>query len=164
MKKSFKFSLLALCVAVIASVCAFTACNLLNYPKVAGCSYEYDRTECDKSNLTASQSVSLETSLASYRANVNGLTMTFSDDGKSVEYKKLYGDTETYRYQQVFGDVIVYNAPNQNSNFSGEMVTGYTVSKSGKDVLKWHMVFLVDGVSADVYMYFNLVTADSDAE
>ncbi|MDE6868829.1 MAG: hypothetical protein K2J83_06800 [Clostridia bacterium] len=163
MKKYIKIILAVACVAVMGV--ALAACNF-GYPKVAGCTYKFDKLEYNNEGLTASEILSLESQLAKYRASETGLTMSFSSEDKTVEYTSLLGIKSTYNYKQDGANVVVYDAPNKNTTYNGDNVTGFTITKESNEVLTWHIaMILTDGdKQVDINMYYNLVTPETPAE
>lgn len=157
MKKSIKILLVAMCVAIISV--AFAACDL-GYPKVKGNTYEYDKTEYDASVFTGAELASLQTRVASIEAAA-AKTLEFRADDDQVYYTTAAGVGKFYSYEQSGANVLLFDAPNKNTNYDGEKVTGYTVSKDNKELLTWHITLMLsdEDKSVDIYLYYNLVTA-----
>lgn len=160
MKKIIKILLAVACIAILSV--SLTACNF-GYPKVAGCTYTYDKTEYDKQSLNIAEIAGVETYLTIYKTNA-ALTLVFSAEDNTVEYVNLTG-MHTYEYRQSAAHVIIYDAPNQNTNYNGTMVTGFTVTRESNEVLTWNiMILLENGKQVSVDMYYNLVASENPAE
>ncbi len=161
MKKILKVSVAFICVAIMSA--AFTACSLFNVPKVKGCTYRYDRTDCDTSSLSAEIRYALDIQLSSYRNSIS--TLAFSEEG-TVEITSGSGRITNCEYLQTGADVIIPDGPNKNTQYQGDIVLGLSVTKDSNEVLKWHYTLLTnDGTQIDVNLYYNIVPeTDAPAE
>lgn len=163
MKKSIKVFLTVMCVALV-GVVFLVACSF-GAPKVKGCTYEYDKIECDTSNLglssTEQSTINAEVTSVGNKA---AKKLVFSADDDQVEYYTSATAYTMHTYEQSGVNVLIYDAPNQNTNYGGDLVTGYTVTKDSNEVLVWHQAktFTTPGgetKQVDIYIYYNLVTA-----
>lgn len=153
MKKALKIFTAALCLVVMSF--ALTACSLFFKPKVAGCTYKYDMTDCDTSGLDAVERMAINNKLLAYRSEVHSLA--FSEEG-TVEITSLFGEKSTYEYLQLGSDVVIPDGPNENTQYQGDMVLGFSVTGDSNEVLKWHILFITGAnVSVDVDIYYSIV-------
>lgn len=159
MKKILTALIAAACIAVACA--ALPACDLLTAPKVRGCTYEYESTDCDMSSLGSNDKTLLTAQLTTYRNNIYELD--FSEEG-TVTVTSSSGATKTYSYTQVGTNVIVPGGPNKNTKYNGDTVLGFTVSNSYKDILKWTITLVASsGTSVDVSLNYVLASAEGES-
>ncbi len=161
MKKALKVLIAVVCIALMSV--AVTACSLFTTPKVKGCTYRYERTECDTSSLSLSERVIVNNQLSEYKSGIS--TLAFSEEG-TVEITSGLGQKTTYGYWQAGADVVIPDGPNKNTQYQGDTVLSLSVSKDSNKVLKWHFVLLrSNGSRIDINLYYNIVSeTDAPAE
>lgn len=153
MKKVLKVLICVVCLIVTSVV--LTACELFGAPKVKGCTYRYDKTDCDLSELTVNDRLAVDNQLTAYRNKISELA--FSEEG-TVEITSATGVKTTCDYSQVGTDVIIPDGPNKNHTYRGDMVLAFTVARESNEVLKWSITLMPYNEAAiDVVMYYNIV-------
>lgn len=163
--KKFAITLMGVCLAL---ACVFAAgCNLFA-PKVAGSTYEFSEVKYETDDtLTSTERAMVEGRVATYRTSETGKKIIFSNDGK-VTYKNALGNETVRDYTQSGVNILVKSGPYLNTNYNGEVVCGYTITKSSKDVLNWYQTFTLMDTGTNhtftVYMTYNIVETTDTAE
>ncbi len=163
--KKFAIALMGVCMAL---ACVFAAGCDLFAPKVAGSTYEFSEVRYETNvTLTSIEQTTVEQRIATYRLSETGKRITFSSDGK-VTYTNALGNETVRDYTQSGVNILVKSGPYLNTNYNGDVVCGYTITKSSKDVLNWYQTFTLMDTGTNhtftVYMTYHIVASSDTAE